>query len=282
MPVIKKQVDHVVSDFSHTIHIYGTNPRGWIKQGSPSKNDAYRTNIQIPLLKKREVENFTDNSNNNVTSSSVCKKIISMFYPPSYTIYIINGQKYKKRLKNTIDILKELNFKNIYVWNASFPDSIEIGGDEPYKCSLKIGALGCAMSHRSLWKHISKIKNSQWVIIVEDDIQLPDIPTNNTRNIIIKTLEDKDDYDIIYFGHCWGVLCSHVYAIKPHSAKILLENTCDCSKKDPLPIDVQMSRVIKNKKLLSLYIDEYPKKETSWSEGLIHQKKGDSIIQSHK
>ena len=58
MPIIKKQVDHVVSDFSHTIHIYGTNPRGWIKQGSPSKNDAYRTNIQIPLLKRREVENF--------------------------------------------------------------------------------------------------------------------------------------------------------------------------------------------------------------------------------
>jgi len=57
MPVIKKQVDHAVSDFSHTIRIYGTNPRGWIKQGSPSKNDAYRTNIQIPLL-KREVENF--------------------------------------------------------------------------------------------------------------------------------------------------------------------------------------------------------------------------------
>ena len=289
MPVIKKQVDHVVSDFSHTIHIYGTNPRGWIKQGSPSKNDAYRTNIQIPLL-KREVENFTSQSYDKTKNTfgvilqNTYKSLplrLSRLCSYEHKIYIINGKKYKKRLESTINILKKLNFTNIYVWNASFPDSKEIDNDKPYTCGLKIGALGCAMSHRRLWEHIAKIKNSQWVIIVEDDIQLPDIPINETKQIITNTLEDKDDHDIIYFGHCWGKLCTHAYAIKPHSAKILLENTSDCSRKKPLPIDVQMSRVIKTKNLLSFYIEEYPRKNTSWSEGIIHQKKGDSIIQSH-
>jgi len=55
---IKKQIDHMASDNSSYINIYGTHPNGWIKQGAPTKNIAYMTNIQIPV--KKSIENFSN------------------------------------------------------------------------------------------------------------------------------------------------------------------------------------------------------------------------------
>tara|TARA_A100001015_G_C15009892_1_gene722513 strand:- start:389 stop:1918 length:1530 start_codon:yes stop_codon:yes gene_type:complete len=63
---IRKQIDHMISDNSNYINIYGTYPNGWVKQGVPSKNAAYLTNIQIPV-KRSEIENFSMyNTNNNL------------------------------------------------------------------------------------------------------------------------------------------------------------------------------------------------------------------------
>jgi hypothetical protein len=59
---IKKQIDHMASDNSNYINIYGTLPNGWIKQGTPTKNIAYMTNIQIPV--KKTIENFSNLSHN--------------------------------------------------------------------------------------------------------------------------------------------------------------------------------------------------------------------------
>jgi hypothetical protein len=123
MPVIKKQVDHVVSDFSHTIHIYGTNPRGWIKQGSPSKNDAYRTNIQIPLLKRREVENFKSQSTHNVQDKiygilySIYDKVntkIFDYHNKKHLIIVYENTNHPnaKKLK---DMLKARGFNFVFI-----------------------------------------------------------------------------------------------------------------------------------------------------------------------
>lgn len=50
-PIIKKQIDHMISDHSSNIEIYGVHPRNFIKQGNLKNNSAYVTNIQIPLDK---------------------------------------------------------------------------------------------------------------------------------------------------------------------------------------------------------------------------------------
>lgn len=49
MPTIRKQIDHMASDHSDLIHIYGIHPRNWIRQ-----KGSFGTNIQIPLLKKKK------------------------------------------------------------------------------------------------------------------------------------------------------------------------------------------------------------------------------------
>ena len=54
-PIIKKQIDHMISDNSNNINIYGVAPKNFIKQGNMKNNNAYKTNIQVPI--------FNNNSN---------------------------------------------------------------------------------------------------------------------------------------------------------------------------------------------------------------------------
>lgn len=46
---IRKQIDHMASDNSDAIHIYGVYPNTWIKQGNPKNDPIYNTSIQIPV-----------------------------------------------------------------------------------------------------------------------------------------------------------------------------------------------------------------------------------------
>lgn len=215
-------------------------------------------------------------------------------------VFVINGKNYAERYNRTFDIVQGLlGFVNVKRWDAVFPTSNEMYGttvkkdgvgtgvEENYTCSLKRGALGCAMSHRTLWKHIAEnYKNDEnWIIVFEDDISLPEsvTPTDINKEMTrLFTQADKEDVDVVYLGYCWAFLCTHAYAIKPRGAKVLYENTYNCKKEKPKTIDVQMDVLRKNKVIKVLRASEHKKKDTSWAEGLIHQTKGDSIIQSHK
>lgn len=194
-------------------------------------------------------------------------------------IYIINGKKYTKRLNRTIDLIKSMKFTNFKRWNATFPKN-------NINCSLKKEILGCSKSHRKLWKHIHENhKDDKWIIIFEDDIQLPSSVKADEMKQVIKKYLSKATHkgaDVMYFGYCWYYVCAHAYAVTPKGAKILYDNTYDCRKIMPQPIDVQMSE-LREKKIIKIYRSrEYKKKKTSWAEGLIHQTLNDTIIKSHK
>ena len=215
-------------------------------------------------------------------------------------VFVINGKNYAERYNRTFNIVQGLlGFVNVKRWDAVFPTSNNMykttkngNGRGPsrnrtdYVCSLKRGALGCSMSHRTLWKHITEnfVNDDNWIIVFEDDISLPEnIEPNDIKKEITRLFvkADKENADVVYLGYCWSFLCTHAYAIKPKGAKLLYENTYNCIEEKPKTIDVQMNVLRKNNIMKVLRAHEHEKKDTSWAEGLIHQTQGDSIIQSH-
>ena len=205
-------------------------------------------------------------------------------------VFIINGDDYVKRYYRTIKILiNDLNFspRNIIRWPAVFPyDTTMQDRYSNYVCTLKKGALGCSMSHRSLWKHIyTNYKCKNWIFIFEDDIQLPiNLSNNDISDHITNLLKkaDEQNIDIIYLGHCFRYYCTHAYVIKPKSAYTLYKNTYDCIKYSPKPIDNQMS-ILRDKGIIKvMFASKFDKSRNSWSEGLIRQKRGESISKSHE
>lgn len=176
----------------------------------------------------------------------------------------------------------DLKFTNIKRWLATYPSSKNIKNKhDEYMCNLKIGELGCIMSHRTLWKYVSTMfTNTKWILIFEDDITLPDIPLDDIREKMIKKIKTATyDTDIIYFGHCFYDLCTHAYAIRRTSASKLYKHTCNCKENNPKQIDIQISDLRKKGVIKCLFYD----KETMTNDaslqcgGMIHQKKGSTI-----
>ena len=204
----------------------------------------------------------------------------------SVPIYVISGKDYSKRFNRTVGIIKEMQFSNYKKWEAAFPENKKFTmNNKEHVCSLKKGAFGCSISHRTLWKHIyENHKGDEWVVIFEDDIMLPkNVKAQDVKQLMKKYMQKgtHDTSDVIYFGYCWTYLCTHAYAVTPKGAKILYDNTYNCIITHPQTIDKQMNTLRENNIVKVLRTAEYEKQETSWAEGLIHQLYGDSIIQSH-
>jgi GR25 family glycosyltransferase involved in LPS biosynthesis len=64
-------------------------------------------------------------------------------------------------------------------FDAIYPTDKMVKDDNgrEYECPLKIGEIGCIMSHRKLWKKIMEMKDdkdkAKWIIVFEDEIQIP-------------------------------------------------------------------------------------------------------------
>lgn len=190
-------------------------------------------------------------------------------------VYIINGKDQPERYARTVKILREISMTNYTRWDACYPK--DTGACPPH---MNIGALGCTKSHRSLWKYIEEHNTRDpWILVVEDDIALPKgMAPRDVKRVIDGLLTTRGEKDIVYLGYCWGTTCAHAYAVTPDCARILYENTCECDD----PIDDQMRTLVERGKIRAVYADEHAKEETSWAEGLIHQVKGSSTINSHE
>ena len=218
--------------------------------------------------------------------------------PKIANIYIVNGLQFQDRYEETKAIVNKLKFKSQPIrYLAVYPENHNIYDEtkkQYYTCKLKIGEIGCIMSHRKLWQNIQQQTHNNWNIIFEDDIVLPkDLTNAEVRRTMNKMLIDAQhqNIDVVYFGQCLSDLCTHAYAIRPHTAKVLYKNTYDCILGDAmkpndngkqLQIDVQM-RILKNNKTIKCmyssdeYIHEkiadYPRVK-----GLINQKRQLSTI----
>ena len=202
--------------------------------------------------------------------------LLSKTNKPKYNAYVICSDKYLYRKSHALVVLRQLDMFNVNAFDAVYPTT---KGD----CKLSMGQYGCILSHRTLWKSIidRKGNDDEWFFIFEDDIDLPaNYKPKQIKDLILKELDraKKEKADIIYLGHCWGYLCTHAYALNSKAANIMYDNTYNCRKEKPRPIDVQMKEVIVDyKKIKSIYSKNLPNKKSCWSNGIIHQFGGSTI-----
>ena len=110
------------------------------------------------------------------------------------------------------------------------PDSMEpvIKNYRTEHNQLSIGAIGCYLSHYSLWKQLSMDENHDYYIIFEDDL----LPSNHYYEIDRIIRSAPDDFDILLLGGLFHLrsqynskfhevhrfICLHAYVIKKTNA----------------------------------------------------------------
>ena len=124
--------------------------------------------------------------------------------------------------------------------------------------TLTLGAIGCAMSHRSIWEKIAN-SNYEKVLILEDDIEIND----NIYNFNSIYNEVPKDWDILYIGSGQYIknekitnnifkldhaYCLYGYIINSRSARKLLDNI--------FPLKQQIDSSIYLNKNINAYIVE--------------------------
>jgi GR25 family glycosyltransferase involved in LPS biosynthesis len=129
-------------------------------------------------------------------------------------IIYINLDRRTDRNKNMLELLKKFNLLNITErlsavdgktldLNNINPDIITAKGIKDAKESNKLytvlttGAIGCAMSHRAIYKKIIKDKINS-CLILEDDITFSDKFHNQLT--ILESIIDED-YDLFFLGY---------------------------------------------------------------------------------
>ena len=126
--------------------------------------------VYLIHIKKNKKENFTQ----------LCK------------IYFIN-------LDENIDRWNKLSHKNIIRFpaiNGKKIDKNKLIKDKiiSSKNNLKLGQIGCALSHISVLKLIQK-QDEQYGLILEDDVIIPD-------NFSVNQLKLPNNFDLLFLGGC--------------------------------------------------------------------------------
>lgn len=124
-------------------------------------------------------------------------------------IWVINMDKSKDRLDKI-----NKNFKSLGLSFNRFTaiDGKTLSSEQLDKISTKAcrnilcnrGIIGCAESHKTLWKQLLNDKNTDYYLVLEDDVEL-----SNKSVDIIKKLEPKiSEYSIDYLNlYCVNIGC---------------------------------------------------------------------------
>ena len=117
----------------------------------------------------------------------------------NYQIYVINLDRSKDRLKN---ITKEMNDADLSFirWNAFDGSKLDFNkliqqNVLNEKNKMMVGAIGCSMSHISLWKEAMKHKKN--ILVFEDDIK---IPKDFSKKLTLYLDQLPPKWDILYLG----------------------------------------------------------------------------------
>ena len=134
----------------------------------------------------------------------------------NYQTYVINLDRSKDRLKN---ITKEMNDAHLSFirWNAF--DGSKLNFNKLIqknifneKNKMMVGAIGCSMSHISLWKEA--IKHKKNILVFEDDIK---IPRDFSKKLTVYLNQLPSKWDILYLG------ASNING-KKYSSNLLIPN----------------------------------------------------------
>uniref|UniRef100_A0AC35U0R8 Glycosyltransferase 25 family member n=2 Tax=Rhabditophanes sp. KR3021 TaxID=114890 RepID=A0AC35U0R8_9BILA len=174
-------------------------------------NDS-TTKSQIDEVVSLHVANHISEHGLNTLPVSV---YIKPFYPIPKTfgfdkIYLINLGRRKERMRKMREILKVTGIK-YERWNAV--DGKELSEEEVsksitflpgykdpiYKRPMKMGEIGCFMSHYGIWAEvISKVLSR--VIVFEDDIRFSKNAIKILRESVVDLDKTNQEWDLIYFG----------------------------------------------------------------------------------
>ena len=156
------------------------------ERDNPEKLNAYILNNESQFIKK------TDN----------IEPVVCSFKIPLFESYVINLEERNDRLSNFLKNIEESNISpTVYkAINGSklLPNRqlsrIFDGNDY----NMRVGMVGCAMSHIDLYIKLTK-SESDIYLILEDDI----IPSPNFYNKLSYVFEQCDniEWDMIYLGH---------------------------------------------------------------------------------
>lgn len=129
----------------------------------------------------------------------------------------LNGDAFDARNKDWPHLIEESNCKP----NLEWVDPIMNRG-------LLRGEFGCAVSHLRVWEKISKSNRNG--IILEEDAVYESIDPNAIDTLL-------KEHDSVWLGYRFNTLGywynAHAYAIKPETAKNLIEGFRDCI----IPVD---------------------------------------------
>lgn len=173
-------------------------------------------------------------------------------YPPSKNfvntffgdnVFFINMDKDKDRLAHMQTTLSRAGIK------ANRVSGVNKNGEEVKEVSkqskLRLGELGCSLSHIGIWQNIVE-KKIPWTLIFEDDISLPISNAQDYFRHGMSIALSKPDLGIVLFGGCGNgflyhvqevvetdlikgdiisnINCTHCYAISYEGAKQLLSS----------------------------------------------------------
>ena len=215
--------------------------------------------ILFILKKNQNKESFRNVSLTNEQKQNIFNK---------YQVFLINLDRSPDRLKNakqnlpfTFERFKAFDGKQIDLYNlhqqgylahSSLKDTNMSIGSPSDKTNRKLthGAVGCYLSHTSLWEHC--VLQNEPIIILEDDIGIKGNKNQFYKNIDKFMNQIPNNWDIIFFGYhdynkgfavkesinentcklIKNINGLHAYMIHPKAAKILL--------KDSKPIKMQV------------------------------------------
>ena len=122
-------------------------------------------------------------------------------------IYIINLDKSKDRLDNITKYFNkyQLKFNRFSAVYGKELDGETLEEKSSFLCRIFLcnhGIIGCALSHIRLWEKLASDFNTDYYIIMEDDITFGD----NFKPVIneIDSIKNKLDFDILSL-HCGGI-----------------------------------------------------------------------------
>lgn len=169
---------------------------------------------------------------------------------------INNVKKFEAIDGNELELtLDNIGYKHPYV-NVSLSSQYNLyNGRTKFRELPSKGALGCYLSHVTLWKKLLE-SNNDYMLIFEDDI----IPLdNNLDDKINKLILEKDDFDILLLGYkiedketikvsdnlsrCTFFVLLHSYIISKKGAEKLLKYV--------FPIEMQLDNFIAFNNLLN-------------------------------
>ena len=194
----------------------------------------------------------------------------TMLYNP-WKAVVLTLPRLSHRTEPLMVQLKQRGIPSEIVYGVDGKEMVENSDDEEKKRlvetygTLRVGEIGCTMSHMSLWRKIAAMPDRAKILIFEDDadfcgppIVLPDVP-----------------YDFIYYGYLanfgfekrrspafvrtFGHAGTHTYHVTPEGARKILQEYKANPKLLRQPVDLALMTLFEERQDRFIVYSQHPR-----------------------